>query len=236
MTQAFDGAALDAGERPSGGGGTLLMYDVYRRIRDDIIMGRLEAGRRLRIEKLKADYGTGASPLREALSLLIPEGFVDRLEHRGFRVSFVTLAEFDDLLSMRCWAESRALRASIERGGKDWESRIVLALHWFTQAFPDHDARDARAGERRRLHKALHMALIAECGSPLLLDLCSQLFDRNDRYRSLVNFAAPADRDYVAEHDRIVEAVLRRDAEAAVGALVDHYGNLRRQLEPILTP
>ncbi|MWB79050.1 FCD domain-containing protein [Pseudooceanicola sp. 216_PA32_1] len=217
-------------------GGKLLMSDVYQRIREDIIMGRLEAGRKLRIEELKAEYGTGASPLREALSLLIPEGFVDRLENRGFRVSGVTLTDFDDLLDMRCWSESRALRRSIERGGKEWEGEIVLALYWFSQAFPDHDAHDDRASERRRLHKTFHMALIAECGSPMLMELCSRLFDRNDRYRSLVNFAATAERNHVAEHEQIVEAVLRRDADAAVSALAEHYGKLRRQIEPILTP
>lgn len=223
---------------PDTGVSGMLMFDVYTRLRNDIISGRLEAGRKLRIEELKSEYGSGASPIREALSLLIPEGFVDRVENRGFRVSNVSWAEFEDLLNMRCWMEGRALRKSIERGGKDWEGEIVLALYWFSQAFPNHngsDEPDEKAHERRKLHKALHMALIAECDSPLMLQICSQLFDRNDRYRSLIDYAQPAERNYLEEHDKIVKAALRRDADAAVSLLADHYGQTGHQIKPILT-
>ncbi|WP_407495746.1 GntR family transcriptional regulator [Pseudooceanicola sp. MF1-13] len=214
--------------------GSMRMYEVYHRLREDIISGRLPAGRKLRIETLKAEYGTGASPLREALSLLIPEGFVDRLENRGFRVSNVSREEFEDLNGMRCWMEGRALRSSIQRGGKDWEGKIVLALYWFSQAFPTHEDTREQAFERRRLHKEFHMALISECDSPILLHLCDQLHDKNARYRSLVDYCVPSERNYLEEHEMIVEAALRRDGDAAVDLLVQHYGRSGEQITAAL--
>src|ERR1700752_2890235 len=50
---------------------------AWQRIRDDIICGKLRPNARLRIGKLRDLYGIGASPLREALSRLVPDGFVN---------------------------------------------------------------------------------------------------------------------------------------------------------------
>jgi GntR family transcriptional regulator, carbon starvation induced regulator len=50
--------------------------DGYRRIRSDIIFGRLQPDQKLRLEALKDYYGVSVSTLREILSRLSSEGFV----------------------------------------------------------------------------------------------------------------------------------------------------------------
>ena len=90
-----------------------LTTQVYLQLRRDVLSGVLEPGRKLRIEELARAYGSGSSPVREALSLLASDGLVERLEQRGFKVRPVDEAEFVDILQMRCWAEERALRESI---------------------------------------------------------------------------------------------------------------------------
>ena len=45
---------------------------AYRRLRSDLVMGRLQPGQPLRFDALKEQYGLGVSPLREALSHLPP--------------------------------------------------------------------------------------------------------------------------------------------------------------------
>ena len=60
--------------------------DIYDRIRDDIIHGQLAPGSKLKIDLLREHYDVGATPLREALSLLTADGLVERLDQRGFRV------------------------------------------------------------------------------------------------------------------------------------------------------
>ena len=63
---------------------------VHRRLRADIIAGRLAPGTRLAMEQLKTAYGVGLSPLREALSRLSSQGLVEQLSQRGFRVAGVS--------------------------------------------------------------------------------------------------------------------------------------------------
>ena len=49
--------------------------DGYRRIRTDIVFGRLRPGQKLRLEGLKEDYGVSVSTLREILNRLAAESF-----------------------------------------------------------------------------------------------------------------------------------------------------------------
>ena len=83
---------------------------AYAQLRSDIMSGRLEPGRKLKIEELRKLYDVGTSPIREALSLLTSDKFVERIDQRGFRVATVSLSDFDELLKTRCWLEERALR------------------------------------------------------------------------------------------------------------------------------
>lgn len=203
---------------------------TYGRLRDDIIRGHLLPGAKLKIEELRLQYQVGATPIREALSLLTADGLVERLDQRGFRVANVSAAEFEELLATRCWVEGRALRLAIERGDKLWEERIVLAHYRLSRtARPDNPSSGDNV-EWERNHKSFHISLVSACGSEVLLRLCRQLYDENNRYRFLSrSYKRP---EVYAEHEQIAQAVLARDADLAVQRLVEHYtrtGELLRQ-------
>ncbi len=52
-----------------------------------VVSGTLAPNMRLRIANLRDTYGIGSTPLREALSRLVSDGFVVSLERRGFMVA-----------------------------------------------------------------------------------------------------------------------------------------------------
>ena len=199
---------------------------IYARLRADIIAGRLEPDRKLKIEELRKSYGVGASPIREALSHLASDHLVERLDQRGFRVAGVSAAEFDDLFKTRCWLEERALRESIAHGGSDWEERVVLAAYRL-DSVPRSESADQFIpnSEWEILHRAFHGALISACGSAILLRFCDQLYDQNIRYRILSNLSEYPKRNKIAEHEGIKEAALARDADLAVERLLAHYSH-----------
>jgi GntR family carbon starvation induced transcriptional regulator len=58
--------------------------DGYRRIRTDIVFGRLPPGQKLKLEGLREAYGASVSTLREVLNRLVAEGFVTAEGKRGF--------------------------------------------------------------------------------------------------------------------------------------------------------
>lgn len=195
------------------------------RLRSDIIEGRLKPGAKLKIEELRDLYDVGASPIREALSLLSSEGLVERIEQRGFRVAEVSRDEFVDILKVRCWLEERALREAIARGDTQWEESLVLAGFRLSKQprSKGPDGKFVANDDWETRHKDFHMALISACGSPTLFSYCDQLYDKNIRYRHLAGPVSYPNRDTVKEHDEILQATLDRNADRAVECLIAHY-------------
>ena len=203
---------------------TSLTSQTYERIHDMVIRGELPPGQKLKIEDLRKTLGTGASPIREALSLLTSDHLVERIDQRGFRVALVSGEAFRELLKTRCWVEERALRESIEHGDAQWEENIVLANHRLNRtprSIDDHNYVANSDWEPK--HKQFHMALLSACGSSILLKFCGQLYDQNIRYRNISGTVAYSKRNTIDEHKHIVKLALERNADEAVKALVNHY-------------
>lgn len=191
---------------------------AYDRLREMIVTGRIAPGQRLKVESLKDLLDTGASPIREALSHLTSDQLVERLDQRGFRAAAVSETQFHEILTLRCALETMALRASIANGSQAWEDALVIAHHRLSRV-PRGDVALFEAQ-----HKAFHTALLTDCGMPILLRLCDQLYDMNIRYRYLAGKALSyGSRDVAQEHREIMEATLDRDADLAAARLVDHY-------------
>mmetsp|Transcript_6888 Transcript_6888/g.10890 ORF Transcript_6888/g.10890 Transcript_6888/m.10890 type:complete len:222 (+) Transcript_6888:459-1124(+) len=205
-------------------------HSAYLTLRELILTGALPAGQKLKIEQLRAMLNTGASPIREALSLLTSDMLVERLDQRGFRAAPASKANFEEILLLRCTLEDMALRASIANGGTAWEEKLVLSHHHMNRA------RQKGTQEFEKAHKAFHMALLENSGLPTLERYCAQLYDLNIRYRYL---AAGGDtyqkRDIAAEHQDVLDAALDHDADRASDRLLKHYRltgeYLGRQLE-----
>lgn len=219
-----EAAAADDATTPDGVGSESMTSRAYVRLREDIISGELEPGRKLKIEELRRKYDVGTSPIREALSLLTSDHFVERNDQRGFRVSDVSAQEFEELLKTRCWLEERALRESIANGSSEWEERVVLANYRLSR-MPRSEAADHFVANKEweAQHKHFHMTLISECGSSMLLKFCDQLYDQAIRYRQLSGTKAYPARDIAEEHSAICDSVLARDADLAADLLIKHY-------------
>ncbi len=194
---------------------------IYERLRADIIFGRLAPGRRLRLDGLAQDYGASVSTLREILNRLASDGFVVAEGQRGFGVAPVSMADFDEIASLRLLLETHAIRLCFAAGDVEWEGAVAAAHHKL-------DAMERRmlAGERtvteqwKRYDREFHQALIAGCGSQTLLDIYAGVYDRYLRYQmvAVIFRGAPA----ADEHQALLDCALRRDADAAVKILHAH--------------
>lgn len=192
---------------------------AYLTLRQMILTGELAAGEKLKIEQLRARLDTGASPVREALSLLTSDMLVERLDQRGFRAAPASLSNFQEILTLRCALEDMALRQSIANATADWEEALVVSHHRMKRA-------NAEGGipKFEEAHKAFHMALLDNADSPILLRYCGQLYDLNIRYRYLAAAGTNYQkRDVASEHVEILDAAVRGDADAASTALMNHY-------------
>jgi len=203
---------------------------AYLALRDAILTGEIGPGEKLKVESLKTTFSTGASPVREALSLLTSDHLVERRDQRGFRVAQASKEQFEEILNLRCKLEELALCASLENGTQEWEDKLVLAHHHMRRA------RNGRASAFEEHHKSFHMAIISACNSPILLRFCDQLYTLNIRYRNLAGKSEGySARDVAEEHNDIFSAAVDRDVERTSALLTSHYRTTGKYLVDLLT-
>ena len=201
-----------------------LGISVFHEIKRDILMATLPPRQKLGLKMLSDRYNCGTSPIREALNQLTVEGWVQRIDKRGFFVADASAVDFGDILQNRCLLEGEALRRSIAQGDSRWEEHVVVA-HLRMSAL-DRDADDkpgAVVSAWEVAHRNFHQALISACGSRILLENCARLYELNIRYRVLARGKSRVVRNVLHEHGEIKALTLKRDTEGAVDALVRHY-------------
>lgn len=194
---------------------------AYRRIRADIIFGKLLPSERLRLERLREDYGASVSTLRELLSRLSSEGLVIAEGQRGFEVAPVSAENLREIAALRLLLESHALKQSFEAGDMDWEGRVVSAHHKLSLIEKRLLAGDQADAETwKRYDWEFHHALISACGSDALLETHAPVYDKYLRYQMVAGIF----RGEIAarEHQKLLECALRRDYDAARNVLVIH--------------
>jgi len=198
---------------------------VQERLRADILSTRLLPGQKLHIAGLAKQFSVSLAAVREALSRLVADGLVQASDQRGFRVSPVSLADLADVTQTRIDIEGLALRRSIERGDQTWLAAVEAAfeaLKAVPYRYPDQPGVHYEEWVVR--HRVFHRALVNACGSPWLLGFRDVLHEQSERYRRLsIRREVGKLRDVEAEHAAIVDATLRRDADAAVAALSQHF-------------
>lgn len=199
----------------------LVGRDIYATIRRHIIFGRLEAGARLRLERMKAEYGASVSTIREALSRLTSEGLVEAEGQRGFSVAPMSDEDLREIADLRILLESHALALSIGAGDTEWEGAIVSAHHKLHRMEERMAAGDTSVRETWKQYDwEFHQALILACGSKPLLEVHGTVFDKYLRYqmRRLTYRGATA----AAEHRGLLAAALDRDIGRAQAILRTH--------------
>lgn len=192
-------------------------------IREDIVSGELTPGTKLAVEHLRQRYGVGSSTIREALSLLLPDGLVTARGQRGFAVAPISIDDLQDISNTRILLETHALRLSIERGDDDWEAGIVATFHRLAkvQEAIDNGVDDAAADWELR-NQQFHDATTAACGSRWVQHMLDLLHHHTQRYRRMALTDRSIPRDVHAEHKALMEATLARDADTACDVAAAH--------------
>jgi GntR family transcriptional regulator, carbon starvation induced regulator len=194
--------------------------DGYRRIRSDIVFGKLRPAQKLRLEALREAYGVSVSTLREILSRLSSEGLVVAEGRRGFEVAPVSADDLKDLAGLRLLLEGHAMERSFARGDMEWEGRVVSAHHKLSATERGMSSKKANQQLWKQYDGEFHQALISSCGSRALVEAHAAVFDKYFRYLILaLSFRGEV---VPRQHQQLLECALRRDAARAKTVLTAH--------------
>lgn len=183
-------------------------------LRRDILTGVVAPGSKLRIDDLRANYGIGASPLREALSRLVSSGLVTTQGQKGFRVAPVSTSDYRDITETRKLLERAALSESVQKGDADWEAHIVASYDRLDREHDIlHETSGASADAWELANEEFHEALVAACMSAWVLNFRRVMYDQAARYRRLFILEPETKRIAHDEHGEMMRAALAHDIE-----------------------
>ncbi|WP_431949539.1 GntR family transcriptional regulator [Actinacidiphila sp. bgisy167] len=120
-----------------------LRQQIADALRDEVLTGRMTAGRHFTVKEIAELYGVSATPVREALVDLTAQGLLDVEHHRGFQVRRFTDAEFRSMVEARTLVVEGIFRRVAARGMREVDPQELASVRRRAEAA----ARASRAGE-----------------------------------------------------------------------------------------
>jgi DNA-binding GntR family transcriptional regulator len=221
VTRKSPYAFLPSLPRQGRGGTVQRVQDV---VRDAIVRLDLPPGTAIDKAALCAQLGVSRFPVSEALGRLAAEGFVEVLPQRGTRVARIDLADCRQAMFIRRALEIEAMRALAPRA----DAALLAAL--------EANLRDQQAalddGNSVRFHALdleLHALLLDSLGYERVKNAVEAARGSLDRARL---FMCTPERKLSTfrEHQAIISALKRHDADAAAHAMERHLAAVMTEL------
>lgn len=183
----------------------------------------MRPGERINEVHLAEELSISRSPLREALSALVSEGFLTNQPRRGFFVRDLADQEIEHIYAIRALLDPAALAAA----GIPDQDRLGRLAALNQQIL-------ATSGDPLRtieLDDDWHLELLAACTNDTLLDLIRQLMAQTRPYEyAYMREHANLD-TVVREHQQIILALAAEDMSGACEALRQ---NMQSAVGPLL--
>ena len=188
--------------------------DAYTLILEAIDVGMFKPGDRLVESDLADRFGVSRTPIREALQRLETQSLLAR-DGRSLIVASLDHNQMAELYAVRSELEGLAARLAARHATLE-EVQVLKDQVEDDRALLDDPSALARAN--RRFHKQIHLA---SHNRYLVQQL--DLVHRSMALMATTSLAAEGRGEMaLAEHAAIVDAISRRDEEAAFQALRDH--------------
>lgn len=195
--------------------------DVTGEIRESILSGVFAPNQRLVESDVAEQFGASRATIREALGVLMGEGLIERVQHRGARVRAFTLPEAIEIAEVRRALESLCAGKAAERVTDEQ----IVALKTLGKEMQDAVASGdvlTYSAKNKELH-ALVRAVSAQTVAQTLIERLRAQSVR-EQFRLAMKPGRPA--VSVREHQRIIDAVCARDPVAASAAMSEHLDSV----------
>ena len=187
---------------------------VLKFTRQAIVDGRFAPDTKLIPRQSAAECGVSFIPVREALRVLVSEGFVTFFHNRGAWVTPLSIADLEDLYAIRIELETEAVRCA--------SPMSVADIERLTNILNSADRASAR-GDRKRvlaLNRDFHFFIYEKTQSPRRLRLIEQMWQHAERYQRLsLNYRHDAADE---EHRDVIAALAKDDSRGAAQAMRTH--------------
>lgn len=183
---------------------------AYRELRAAILSNLLKPGERIMPQQLADRFNVSTMPVRQALMRLEGERLVCRQPNRGLIVAPLSMKEVEEIYTLRVVLEGVAARLATPRLSQvELESLAVMVREMEAGVAAAHV--EKLVDSNRRFHFLIYRA----ADNDRLLDTLKNLWDLSARYRGMYYKETSVPETTLREHQGILAALQRKDAEEA---------------------
>lgn len=188
----------------------LLREWVADSIRDMIAKGKLKPGEHICETRLAAELGISRTPLREAIRLLETEGFLRVIPRRGAVVRDISIKDVTEIYEIKAAMEGLSARLAAHHFNKKDIERLKEINNELAKLAEKNDV-----NRFFKMHNQFHDYFLRASGNERLYQLNCSLIEQIHRLRLLSFTIEGRFKEAVAQHEKIIKAFEKRDAELA---------------------
>ncbi len=188
--------------------------NAYRRLLEEIRLGRLQPGTRLREIELAARLGISRTPVREAIRQLESDGLVVHLPRQGATVRTLEYSEIMELYEMRTVLEGTAARLAA-RAASEVELAELRGLN-------DELSQAGNGQDAYELNRLFHLTLLDAAKNRFLIKAANALQKTLLILGPTTLIEPQRAKQAVAEHELILTALETRDEVRAEVVMREH--------------
>ena len=219
---ARESSAAMASVQPS----PTIVEQVYRTILDAICDGRLEPGERLTQESVAQKLAVSRQPVGQALLLLKRQRFVSEAGRRGLMVAPLDRDFMRSIYELRLGIEPLAASLAAQRATADDVERGERMVAAGKEAIRRNSIAELIASDMQ-----FHMYVYELSGNRLFVDLMRDLWNHLRRAMREVLQHREYRKAIWVEHEQILRAIAKRDAEAAASLVRAHLKQAAMNVE-----
>lgn len=198
-----------------------LHEQTYQALRDSILSGELAPGDRLIETQIAEQLQVSRTPIREAIRQLQREELVIADDLGWLRVATVSATEAMHLYDCRIALETLAIASACE-SASNFHLKKLKELVTQAEKLLKRKASNPDSIQLLELDYQFHRTIAQSSGNTCLVSLLDQVFGKMALLRSQTTHHNPRVLEIRTEHQRIYEAIVQHDIEAATQAIRGH--------------
>lgn len=193
---------------------------VFNTLRQAIITGEFAPGERLMEIVLAERLGVSRTPVREAIRKLELEGLVVMVPRKGAEVARITEDGLKEVLEVRCAMEELAVVLACQRISPEGKDQLKKAHEEFVDAVQKKDILEIASKD-----EAFHQCIFEQTGNKRLLQIITNLKEQMYRYRMEYVKDIGYHESLIAEHEKLLNAIVSGDKKSAEDVMRCHIHN-----------
>jgi DNA-binding GntR family transcriptional regulator len=190
---------------------------IRLRIESAIATGELEPGDAIDDAALASQHKVSRTPVREALLQLQAQGILSSTPRGGYIVAKMNLQQLLSLWELLAELEGVAVRLACERMTNE-EIKALVKQHRSSQKLAKNDDMEGWQEANLKFHEIIYEG----ARNPFLRQEVMRIRSRTGAYRRHAFGALGRIKSSYEQHEKIVDALDKRDATAALACMTDH--------------